>query len=192
MVNAFLKMDFPTPIKSSIKRSCGMKIVYGLLLPLFLMTAGACKKPVLEITDGAIPPLVLTTSIEDSLPQKSIVALKLEGLTGLKIQYYSGVYTSYFEYKAEKNVLLDAISMLPFPMNSNVSDTQCRKISFGDMNRDKEHLSAVEIENAFGFWDARESHIEVYECVKAPFKHTLQIESGSNTVRHRIELLERS
>jgi hypothetical protein len=169
-----------------------MKIVYGLLLPLFLITAGACKKPVLEVTDGTIPPLVLTTSIEDSLPQKSIRALKLEGLTGLKIQYYSGAYASYFEYKAEKNVLLDAISMLPFPMNSNVSDTQCRKISLGDMNRGKENISAVELENASGFWDGHESQIEVYECVKAPFKHTLQIERGSNAVRHRIELLERT
>jgi len=169
-----------------------MKIIYGLLLPLFLLAAGACKKPVLEVTDGTIPPLVLATAIEDSLPPKTIMALHLEGITGLKLQYYSGLHTSYFEYEADKDILLDTISALPFPMNSNISDTRCRKISFQTLNAMKKNINVTEIESAARFWDTAESQYQVFECIKPPFKHTLQVESGSRHILHRIELLKQS
>jgi hypothetical protein len=169
-----------------------MKIIYGLLLPLFLLTAGACKKPVLEVTDGTIPPLVLATAIEDSLPTKTIAALHLEGIRGLKLQYYSGLHTSYFEYEADKDILLDTISSLPFPMNSNVSDTRCRLVSFQALSTMKKNISVTEIENAARFWNTAESRYQIFECIKPPFKHTLQVEGGSRHILHRIELLEQS
>jgi hypothetical protein len=53
-----------------------MKFLCGLIIPIFLVTMGGCKKPVLEITDGKIPPLVLSTAIEDSLPAETIKALQ--------------------------------------------------------------------------------------------------------------------
>jgi hypothetical protein len=169
-----------------------MKNFWGLLLPLFLMTAGACKKPVLEVTDGTIPPLVLSTAIEDSLPTKTITLLNLEGITGLKIQYYSGLHNSYFEYDAEKDVVLDAISALPFPMNAGISDTRCRTISFQILNSIKKNISSTELTSASRFWDTVESEYQVFECIKPPYKHILQIETDTKRILHRIELLEQS
>lgn len=146
----------------------------------------------MEVTDGTIPPLVLATAIEDSLPAKTVRALHLEGIVGLKLQYYSGLHTSYFEYEADKDALLNAISALPFPMNSNVSDTHCRKISFQLLSILKKNISATEIERAPRFWDTAEAQYQIFECIKPPYKHTLQVESGSHHVLHRIELLEQS
>jgi hypothetical protein len=169
-----------------------MKNIWGFLLPIFLLTAGACKKPVLESTDGTIPPLVLSTAIEDSLPAKMITALNLEGITGLKIQYYSGLHNSYFEYDAEKDVVLDAISALPFPMTADISDTRCRTISFQTLNSVKKNISSTELTSASHFWDTVESEYEVFECIKPPYKHILQVETDGKHILHRIELLKQS
>lgn len=169
-----------------------MKYALGLLIPLFLMTLGACKKPVLEVTDGTIPPLVLATAIEDSLPRNTVEELHLEGITGLRVQYYSGLHNSYFEYHAEKNLLLEAISSLPFPMNSSLSDTRCRSISFQDFVARKKNISSTELETAPRFWNINEADYQIFECIKSPYRHILQLEHGSDHVLHRIELLEES
>ena len=169
-----------------------MKNICGLFLPLFLLAAGACKKPVLEVTDGTIPPLVLSTAIEDSLPARMITSLNLGGITGLKIQYYSGLHNSYFEYDAEKNVLLDAISAIPIPMNADISDTRCRPISFQTLNNLKKNISSTELRSASRFWDTVESEYQVFECIKPPYKHILQVDTDSKHILHRIELLEQS
>jgi hypothetical protein len=169
-----------------------MRIVLGFLLPLFLILAGSCKKPILEIHEGTIPPLVLATSIHDSLPEKTIRDLKLEGITGIKIQYYSGVYSKYFEYVADKTVVLDAISELPFPMNANRSDTRCRPIPFQDLNFIQKTISPVELQSASDFWSPERSKEEVFECIKPPFRHIIITAPNSLLVRHRIELLAQS
>ena len=169
-----------------------MKILFALFIPIFLITLGACKKPVLEITDGSVPPLVLMTAIEDSLPAKTISALELSGITGVKIQYYSGLHNSYFEYDAKKHVVLDAISALPFPMDSNISDTRCRQISFQDLTSVGKKISATEDQSTRDFWDAGEKKYQRFECIKSPYRHILQFENGSDRVLHRIELMEQS
>ncbi len=169
-----------------------MKFIYGLVLPVFLLALGACKKPVLEVTDGTIPPMILATAIDDSLPSKTVKALHLEGTTGLKVQYYSGLHNSYFEYDADNDRLLEEISSLPFPMNSNLSDTRCRLISLQSLNTLKKNISTAELESAYRFWDTNGSDYRIFECIKPPYKHILQLESGTNHVLHRIELLEES
>ena len=169
-----------------------MKVLCGLIIPVFLVTLGGCKKPVLEITDGKIPPLVLTTAIEDSLPPETIRALNLSGLTGIKIQYHSGLHNSYFEYDADQTFLLDTISNLPFPLNAGISDTRCRAISYKNFKSVRNNSSATELENTVHFWDTPESKYRRFECIKPPYKHILQMENGSNHILHRIELLEQS
>jgi len=164
----------------------------SFLLPLFLLAAGACKKPILEVTESTVPPLVLTTSIGDSLPAKAISSLDLDGLTGIKIQHYSGLYCSYFEYNADKKLLLETISTLPFPLHAKYSDIICHRISTADLDMIRRGLSKIELESVPAFWDADLSNAEIFECVKPPFRHTLQIAKASNRILHRIELLEGS
>ena len=85
-----------------------MRILFTI--PLLVMIAlGACKKPVLEIPLDFIPPLVLSTSIQDSLPSAAVKILKLDGVSGLKIKHHNGMYASYFEYEADKSLLINTI-----------------------------------------------------------------------------------
>jgi hypothetical protein len=164
-----------------------------LTIPLVIVLAlGACKKPVLEVPLAFVPPLVLSTSIQDSLPLNTVKALNLEGISGLKIQHHNGLYTSYFEYDADKNLLLNTISALPFRMNDTKADTRCHPISVADLEAIKENLQPQELENTSFFWNTDHSKVKVFECIKPPYKHILQIESGSNHILHRIELQEHS
>jgi hypothetical protein len=165
-----------------------MKILLSIPL-VILLALGACKKPVMEVPLGFVPPLVLATSIQDSLPLNAVKVLSLEGVSGLKIQHYNGLYTSYFEYEADKNLLLNTISALPFRMDDKKADTRCHLISRGDLEDIKQNLQPQELENSSFFWNADPSDLKVFECVKPPFRHTIQMKRNSNRILHRIELL---
>jgi hypothetical protein len=162
-----------------------MKVFYTFPLVIFLLGLGACKKPVTEITDNYIPPLVLSTSIHDTLPSKAVKTLKLENLTGVKFQYYTGLYSSYFEYYADKNLVLGTLSELPFSMHADAADTRCREISFQELREIRERISPTELENSF--WNLDETNVETYECVKPPFRHILHIPKNTSQVFHLIE-----
>lgn len=156
---------------------------------LVLMALGACKKPVLEIPLSYIPPLVLSTSIQDSLPAAAIKILKLDGVSGVKIKHHNGMYASYFEYKADKNLLLNTISSLPFSMDATMADTQCHPISLQQIDVRRQNLLPGELENTTFFWDVDRSHMKVFECIKPPYRHTIQVSENSDRILHRIELL---
>ena len=157
-----------------------------------LFVLGACKKPVLEVPLTFVPPLVLSTSIHDSLPSAAIDTLKLEGLSGLKIKHHNGLYASYFEYEADKDLLLRTIAGLPFRMDATRADTRCHFISVEEFETVRQNLQPQEFENTTFFWNTDQSKINVFECIKPPYKHILLIESGSNHILHRIELQEHS
>ena len=165
-----------------------MRIFFTIPL-LVLLALGACKKPVLEIPLDFIPPLVLSTSIQDSLPPAAIKVLKLDGVSGLKIKHHNGMYASYFEYETDKNLLLNTISTLPFSMDANKADTRCHLISSEQIDVMRQDLLPGEFENTTFFWDVDRSHLKVYECIKPPYRHTIQMSENSNQILHRIELL---
>jgi hypothetical protein len=162
-------------------------------LPLYLLLAlfafGACKKPIMEVAHQSIPPLELTASIQDSLPATAVSVLKLNGLTGLKVKYHTGLYTSYFEYHADKNLLLKTLSELPFSLNAAMADTRCGSVSFHEMEMYYKSIPTYETE--YSFWKIDRHNVEVYECIKPPFRHLVQI-TNSNQVFHRIEFLGNS
>jgi hypothetical protein len=165
-----------------------MKIM--LSVPLMLLLAlGACKKPVLEVPLDFIPPLVLSTSIHDSLPSGAVKALHLEGITGVKIKHHNGIYASYFEYEADKSLLLKTISALPFHMDAAKADTQCYRISTEELGIIKQKLQPQELENTLFFWNVNHSALTIFECIKPPFRHTIQMTENSRRILHRIELL---
>ena len=165
-----------------------MKIFFTIPL-LVLLALGACKKPVLEIPLDFIPPLVLSTSIQDSLPSAAIKILKLDGVSGLKIKHHNGMYASYFEYEADKNLLLNTISTLPFSMDANKADTRCHLITHEQIDVIRQSLLPGEFENTTFFWNVDLSHMKVFECIKPPYRHIIQMSESSNRILHRIESL---
>lgn len=162
-----------------------------VVLPIVvIMALGACKKPRLENELDYIPPLVLATSLEDSLPLKAIDALDLPKTYGTKILYYNGLYASYFEYEADPNAVVQTVSQLPFPIHLNIpADTLCRPISQHDFETMMKLISAEEKESTSNFWASYKNKFNAFECIKGQFKHTLLLSRNSNRILHRIEFL---
>jgi hypothetical protein len=161
--------------------------LFAILLGLFAL--GACKKPALEGKLDYIPPLVLSTSIHDSLPAKAVETLMLNGLAGLKYKYVTGLHSSYFEYYADPTLLFKTLSELPFSMNGVMADTRCQSSTFHEFDLLRQNLTLAEYESESFFWDVDRSEVEVFECLKPPFRHTIQVTKKTNRIFHRIQFL---
>lgn len=170
---------------------------YLYLFPLVLIaSAFSCSTPPphAESTSNTLQsqfnePAIFYTSLADSLSVKAMETLKLSDVTGIKVKYLNGTESRYFEYTAEKQSAIRAVSQLPFTKYCTVSDTHCRRISIDDIVSTRQTISATEYEHSAFFWNADPTRVEVYECIKSPFRHTLLIDSKSNHVIHRIEVL---
>lgn len=168
-----------------------MKPLRHLIVPsLLLFATWGCNKP--HHLKGSIEqlpnqPAVLLTSLQDSLPAKALQELKIDKrILGTKIKYNNGRYVSYFEYEADHQTLLRTIGRLPFSRAAILADTTCRAISIDDFNQLRTTISAVEEENTASFWNVASPQVVVYECIKAPFKHTLVLDKTTSRVLHRV------
>ena len=160
----------------------------GFLLFCFL----ACQKPA-TLGDGVAAgerlPIALAVSLRDSLPQKAMTALGLSDVTGVKVQYVDGHAVSYFAYPAATDVALNTIAMLPFSKHGKLADTLCRPVATATLRGEYAGLSPTELQYGDFFWQALSQNVEAYECIKAPWKHTLLVSKTSGQVLHRIEYL---
>ena len=163
---------------------------------LLIVSAFCCNSPEEKEFKGDVSqknwapePAIFYTSLADSLSQKAMITLQLGEVTGIKVKYLDGHENRYFKYIAEKQSVIRAISQLPFTKYSDLSDTHCRRIPYQELMRSRPTISATEYEHSTFFWDAAPETIEVYECIKSPFKHTLLIDPKSNHVMHRVELV---
>ena len=166
-----------------------MRKYIGLAALMIIFSLGCCKKPVLEVTTNTVPPMILATSVEDTLPKSAVEALDVKGVTGLKVQYHSGLYTSYFEYTADKALVLKTISELPFLQSATVADTLCREILLGQLNRPWDNLPA---NSELTIPDLQNEATQIFECLKPPYRHTVIVRRNSNHIYHRIEFLGES
>ena len=160
----------------------------GFLLFCFL----ACKKPA-NLGDGSPDagrlPIALAASLGDSLPQKAMTALGLSDVTGVKVQYIDGRSVSYFAYPAGREVVLNTIAGLPFSKQTKIADTLCRPVAPASLQNEYARLSSTASQYADFFWQALTHNVDAYECIKAPWKHTLLVSKTSGRVLHRIEFL---
>ncbi len=172
--------------------SCMKHIIFPLLL---LLGAVACQKPILEpharetfaeIVRSAAP-LVGKTSLEDTLPAQVIRELGIGQVNGVKLQYGTSRYTSYYAYNADPDKVIAALSRLPFTKYAVVADTTCYQSSFEVLAEMQQGLSDVELKNGAFFWNAPREEFEVYECLKTPARHTVLINRRLGLVYHRIE-----
>jgi hypothetical protein len=165
---------------------------FVIVIPLLLLFTFACKKPAASIHDDAfadIPPLILRTSLKDTLTRNVLTTLQLNDAEGVKIKYQNGNYASYFAYEADHDALLQAIGSLPFPRYAIKADTVCYPISFRDIALLKQKVTGAEYEASSFFWDVDETKYDVYECLKPPMRHTLLVSKSSKQVLHRAEYI---
>jgi hypothetical protein len=115
--------------------------------------------------------------------------MQISDVTGIKVKYLSGHESRYFAYRANPDLTLRAVSQIPFNPYSKYDDTLCRRVSGGEFEIIRQHISAMEFESSSFFWQAFSEQTEVYECIKIPYRHTLLIHRESNSIFHRMELV---
>ncbi|MFZ6013235.1 MAG: hypothetical protein ACOYXT_23030 [Bacteroidota bacterium] len=168
-----------------------MNIARSLLLPaLLVLSIMACKKPNLDpyaVAFEDLEPLVLHTSLADTLPARSFQELQIKDVLGLKINYLQGGSVQYFEYKADANTVLKVLAKLPFPKDVALADTGCRRVAFEQLQLMALDVSPTEYASASFFWQADADDHEFYECIKSPVRHQVLISKSSGKVLHRID-----
>jgi hypothetical protein len=98
--------------------------------------------------ESVVPPLILATSLGDSLPIETLSVLGLEGIHGLKIKYHDGSYASYFKYTTRKQDLLLSLSLLPVPFGVERADVTYRKVDPLEIKALALQTSSVEVERS--------------------------------------------
>ena len=167
-----------------------MKRFVSLLPLLFIYAFFACQgtkeKQIKYEQAEQAPPLVITTSLDDTLPEKAVHSLNLqERVLGTKVKYMTGIQASYFEYEADADQVLTMISRLPFSVYALQADTTCLRMDRRHLDLIKQRISAVEYESAPAFWGAGDE-FEIHACNKYPYLHTVLIDLKSNKVLHRV------
>jgi hypothetical protein len=156
---------------------------------LLLLSIVACKKPNLDAgsLSNDISPIIFYTSLADTLPAKTYQQLHVDHVTGIKIKDLQGHEVRYFEYQADRDILLKALSHTPFEKYALLSDTVCRRITFNELSTI--NISPAERKASSFFWDSEEDEYEVYACIKSPMKHWVLINRSSRKILHRIEYI---
>jgi hypothetical protein len=160
------------------------------ILPLLLLLSiVACKKPNLDAGSlpNAVDPIIFYTSLADTLPSKTYQQLHVDHVTGIKIKDLRGHEVRYFEYQADHQILLRALSHMPFEKYALLSDTVCRRITFNELSTI--NISSIEREASSFFWNSTEDEYELYACIKSPMKHWVLINRSSRKIIHRIEYI---
>jgi hypothetical protein len=161
------------------------------ILPSFLLLlfALACKKPNLDsaLLANELDPIVFYTSLKDTLPVKTYQKLQVEKVIGIKIKNLQGHEVRYFEYEADRDKVLKALSQMPFKKYAILSDTLCRKINFHEINIF--NISPTELEASSFFWNVDKNEYDVYACTKSPMKHLVFVNKSTKKILHRIEYI---
>jgi hypothetical protein len=134
----------------------------------------------------AFPPLVLSTSLFDSLPEQAVYDLGLSQVRGVKLRFHHGGFASYFHYTVDASKLLNVLARVPVPVNVTIADTTYRRMDALELKAMVSMLPAAEIENSQGFWQTDIRDFEIFECIKPPMRHIVLVRSADNHVLHRV------
>jgi hypothetical protein len=173
-----------------------MKTRIGILVVTFFATlpfywertseAGQRAFANTEDVDEILPPLVLSTSLYDSLPGTVVDMLGLSGVEGTKIKYRSGLYASYYRYSVDRQKLLGAFTLMAVPIRDNIADTSYRLLTRAELQSVSNTLPLSEFAYDEGFWSAALDQFEVLESIKPPFRHIVLVSKVEGTVFHRV------
>jgi hypothetical protein len=163
------------------------KLLFWICFVLFFLPLFLPKKKA-DIPSTSTPPaLVTTASLADSMPLDLIRPFGLDKVLGKKINHPNGLFSNYFVYTCDKKELLRILSLLPVPISRGIADTTYRRMDIRELEILRQKVPPAEIENANEFWAFSPDDIEAYECIKAPYRHTVLISKATNQVFHRIE-----
>lgn len=139
-----------------------------------------------DVIDTGLPPLILATSLRDSMPDAVVEMLNLGSVHGKKIKYHSGSYASYYRYSADRRKLLTAFALIPVAMREKTADTSYRLLDRTELELLNKTIPLAETSCDEGFWSASLENFDVLESVKPPFRHLLLLSKSGRTVFHRV------
>jgi hypothetical protein len=74
-------------------------------------------------------------------------------------------------------------------MHGEMADTRCHLTTSHELGMLRKTLTLAEFESESFFWQADLSQVEIFECLKPPFRHTIQITRKTGQIHHRIQFL---
>ena len=173
-----------------------MKSRAGILLVTFFATlpfywektreAGVPGISEAENVENLLPPLVLRTSLYDSLPANIVDMLDLGAISGTKVKYRNGLYASYYQYSTDRRKLLSAMALMPVPIRDRTADTSYHKLDPGELQALNNSVPLSEFPYDEGFWSASKQDFDIIESVKPPFRHLFLISKSDRMVFHRV------
>ncbi len=164
-------------------------VVLFATLPFYWDKTREAGYPVVAESDNPedlLPPLVLATSLYDSLPGNVVDMLGLGSVQGTKIKYRNGSFASYYHYSADRQKLLSAFALMPMPIRDKIADTSYRTMSLDELRALNTTLPFSEFAYDEGFWSASPEHFDVIESIKPPFRHLLLLSKSGHRVLHRV------
>lgn len=139
-----------------------------------------------DVSESLLPPLVLATSLRDSLPDNVVETLNLGSVEGTKIKYHNGLFVSYYHYSTDRQKLLNAFALMPAPIRDKIADTSYRMVSHAELKELNNTLPLTEFSCDEGFWSASTEQFDVVESIKPPYRHILLLSKSDHTVFHRV------
>ncbi len=133
------------------------------------------------------PPLVLATSLHDSIPAPLLSEAGLPDAEGIKLKFHNGNFASHFRYNAPAERVLRGLALIPVPFTDATADTTYRKMPLPELNTFAARLSDFEKEQFPDFVQAASTEADAFECIKPPFRHIVIINRTDNSVLHRVE-----
>lgn len=160
--------------------------IFGILP--FYWDRSRPDNPQVEARDAQslFPPLILATSLEDSLPAEVVADLDVADVKGVKIKYRDGLYASYYKYSADREKLLSALAQLAIPIQDRIADTSYRKLTPAELEMLKQTIRIQELENCHDFWTVHSDEFDIFESLKPPFRHLILLGKADRTVLHRV------
>jgi hypothetical protein len=166
-----------------------MKHVYAVLVLFVTLIMVSCNKPNANLVQDdtfSSTAAIFSTSLADSLPQRTFEALGVGQVTGVKVIGLDGLDVRYFEYKADAETLLTALSHSPFDIQSKIADTTCRMVRHEDLERELFPIHEAEVAYSSKMLTNNGERFEYYVCAKSPVKHFVVIDRSAGKVWHRI------
>lgn len=162
------------------------KKVLPFVLPAILVALTlACEKPkpLAVIDEVDVHRMSFVTSLNDTLPAKTITAMEIDRIVeGVKIKYHSGDERRYFKYEADPEKLLAAFREMPFELGNARTDIQLIPTRFEDMVKESDYTAGESEE----FWNDDNKNLEAYQCFKGGVKHQLLLNRKTSTIYHRV------
>ena len=174
--------------------------MYRLLIILMILLS-ACGKiknkaeKVVEQTKDKIineikKPVIKKADLFDKFPELKDKKFNIISNQGIECEYLPSFYKYYFSYDGNIGMILDFVSHIKCTYSEIIPDTVCKRIDFGDFQKEVSGLTEYEKQRADFFYKymlSNTADLEIYNCIKTPEQHFIIFDKKSGRIYHMIE-----